>query len=229
MEEKKNISNKAWWIIIIILAVAIIFVVVFSTVNNNTGTTSPVVSSQPQSSTQYSTQTSSVVRVEKEITASIIEEGLKNMGTLLCEKYYFTELVNFSSVKKFLNIKVPLTSTEYLASYDGVVTAGIDFDAVKVEKDDQNHVIRIYLPASEIQNVDIDPKSFVLYNEKSGLGNPVSISDFNMSLIELEENASAKALEKGLIEKSDENAKQMVKSFVSGLIDTSKYKIEFIN
>lgn len=171
-----------------------------------------------------------LVEVEKEISAEILQDGLNDMGILITEEYYFTEVVSFSSIKNLLktDIKLPFTESSYLASYDGTVSAGIDFSAISVAKDDSAYRITVYLPKSEIQGVTIDPNSFELYSEKVGFGNPLSVEDFNQSLTTLEETAKTKAVEKGLLERADENARTVISNFISGLADPALYSLEFI-
>ena len=171
-----------------------------------------------------------LVEVEKEISAEILQDGLNDMGVLVTEEYYFTEVVGFNSIKKFLNTDIELKFTEssYLVSYDGVVTAGFDFGAVTAEKDDAAKTIRIRIPAAEILGVDIDPESFQLHSEKTGFGNAPSVADFNASLIELESTAREKAAERGLLTRADENAKKVIETFVGSLVDLGQYRLTII-
>jgi hypothetical protein len=73
--------------------------------------------------------------------------------------------------------------------------------------------------------VDSDPDSVVLYSEKNGLGNPLSVSDFNDALVELEDKARTRALERGLLEKAKENARRVVVNFIGGFLDLAVYDI----
>ncbi len=166
-----------------------------------------------------------IVEVEKEISAEIIQDGLREMGTLVTEEYYFTEVVSFSSIKKLFDIELGITESSYLASYEGVVTAGIDFAAITVVKDDDENTVTVTLPRAEILSVDIDPESFELYSEKNGLGNPLSAADFNASLVELEKNAAAKAVDRGLLQKADENARAVIRNFITGMLGPGEYAI----
>ncbi len=168
-----------------------------------------------------------LVEVEKEISVEEIRSGLNDMGVLLTESYYFTDVVRFSSIKKLFSIELGITESSYLASYDGVVTAGVDFTRITVRRDETAGVVTVSLPAAQIVNVDVDPESFQLYSEKTGLGNPVSMSDFNASLVELEQSAREKALERGILDRADETARQIVKNFVSGLVDPARWTIHF--
>ena len=173
------------------------------------------------------TQVETLVEVETEITAEVIADGLRDMGVLVTQEYYFTDVISYSSVKKLFNLEVGFTESSYLASYDGVVTAGIDFTGVKVEKDDEEGVIRITLPAAKLLNVDIDPESFELYSEKTGFANPISVQDFNDSVAALENSARSKAVEKGILTRADENARTVVRNFVKGLTGEDSYTVEF--
>lgn len=169
-----------------------------------------------------------LVEVEKEITAEMVEDGLREMGTLTTQEYFFTEVVTYSSIKSLLNtnIKLGFTESSYLASYDGVVRAGIDFSKISVAKDEAGTTIRIKLPAAEIQSIDIDPNSFELYSEKVGFANPISVEDFNSSLVELEQTARQKAIDRGVLERADENAQTVIRNFVGSLIDLSGCRLE---
>lgn len=158
-----------------------------------------------------------LVEVEKEVSVEEISGGLNDMGLLVTEEYFFTDVVRFSSIKTLFNLELGITASSFLASYDGVVTAGLDFAAIEVQRDDDSGVITVTLPKSEILNTDIDPESFCLYEEKTGLGNPITLADFNSSLVELEQSARAKAIERGVLEHADENARALISNFITGL------------
>ena len=171
-----------------------------------------------------------IIEVEKVITAETLREGLADMGVLITQEYYFTDLVSFSSIKKLLKTDIPLPFTEssYLVSYDGAVTAGVDLSDAQVEKDDGEKRITVHIPAAEIQAVDIDLDRFQLLVEKNGLGNRISVQDFNDSLLELENKARRNAVDRGLLKKADENARSVISRFVGSLVDVSAYHLEFV-
>ena len=106
--------------------------------------------------------------------------------------------------------------------------AGVDLSAASIDKDDVKKRITVSLPAAEIVSVDIDPETFQLYSEKAGLGNPISAEDFNNSLVELEATARDKALERGLLERADENAKALIRNVIGALCDLNEYSLVFV-
>ena len=148
---------------------------------------------------------------------------------LTTEEYAFTEVITYSNLKQFLGIDLPWTETSYIASYDGVIRAGIDFAAVKVaseQLDDGVH-LTVTLPKSKIQSTEIDPDSFILYSEKTGLGNPLSASDFNQSLTELEHDAQKHAVDKGVLTRADEQAKLLIERFIQSVLVEDTYTLDF--
>lgn len=169
------------------------------------------------------------ITMEKVISAQVISDGLRELGKLVTEEYYFTDVLSYSSaLTLFQTIHLPFTTTSFLVSYDGVVTAGVDFEKIEIAKDEEAKCITVFLPAAEIMNVDIDPESFVLHSEKSGLGNPISVADFNQSLAELEGSAREKALEKGLLTRAEENAERVIAHFVDSLLEPGTITVSFI-
>ena len=168
-----------------------------------------------------------MVEVEKVITGDIIQDGLNDMGFLVTQEYWFTEVMSYNSVKQFLGFDLGITESSFLASYDGVVTAGVDFSAIRVSKDEEQKTVLITMPNAVIQNTTIDNDSFRLYSEKEGLGNNISIKDFNVSVAALKDGAEQKAIDRGVLERADENAETLVKDFVCGLVDVSQYNVIF--
>ena len=168
-----------------------------------------------------------LVEVEKEFTSQIIQEGLNDMSFLVTSEYWFTEVMDYSSTRQLWGHDIPLTESSYLATYDGVVSAGVDFSAIRVEKNDTLCTITVTLPPAKIQSVTIDHDSLVIYSEKESIANPTGLSEFNTSLSKLEETAEARAIENGLLDRAGENAQRIIRSFLSELVDTRRYAVVF--
>ncbi|MBR4157603.1 MAG: DUF4230 domain-containing protein [Oscillospiraceae bacterium] len=215
---------KLYLVLLSVIVVAIIALVIWHAASRGGG--AEPVSISPKGNVVEQSRSVKLVKVEKEITTEMISETLRDVGLLVTQEYAFTEVVSYSSVKSLFNIDLPFTESSYVAGYDGVVTAGIDFAGIVVEKDDELHSVTVRLPRPKLLNVDIDPKSFRLYSEKESIWNPVSISDYNDSLIELEENARTKAIEGGIFERAGSNARLLILSMVGSLLDPSEYTVQ---
>ncbi|MBR4473825.1 MAG: DUF4230 domain-containing protein [Oscillospiraceae bacterium] len=168
----------------------------------------------------------SIIQIEKEVTSEMIREGLQDVGRLVTEEYYFTEVVNYSSVKKLWNINLGFTNSNFLISYDGVVSAGIDLSDVRVEKMDDTKRIFVLVPEAEIMSVEIDFDSFKKYSEKEGIGNPLTLDNFNDALKSIDDMARQKALEKGILIRASENAQFIIQKLVGSLVDLNEYSLE---
>ena len=154
-----------------------------------------------------------------------IQDGLANMGVLITQEYYFTQVEKYTKEKTFL--KFITSSSEFMYSYDGAVMAGIDFEKIEIKTDEDRKIITVDMPDSEIQAVTIDKDTFKIYSEKDSLWNPLKLEDYNISLVEFENAAKEKAIASGILERSDEQARNLVREFISSLPNTGEYTISF--
>ncbi len=159
------------------------------------------------------------------VSTETIEDGLQNMGILITQEYYFTQVEKYTKEMKLFSI-IP-SSSEMMYSYDGAVLAGIDFEKIKIEKNDDQKTIKVEIPRSNIQATTIDKDTFQIYSEKDSLWNPIKLEDYNMSLAEFEEAAEEKALENGILERSDEQAMKFIENFINNFPSVSGYTITY--
>ena len=224
----KTKKERAYLIAILVVLAAIIGVIVFGIHLRQSAARAAAAAATPKPTAEQK-EGFSLVKEEESVVLETVQDGLKAMGELITEEYAFTEVITYSNLKQFLGIDLPWTETNYIASYDGVIRAGIDFAAVKVEqeqRDDGLHLI-VTLPKAKIRSTEIDPNSFVLYSEKTGLGNPLSASDFNQSLTELEGDAQANAIKKGVLTRADEQAKLLIERLIRSVLADEPCTIDF--
>ncbi len=163
-------------------------------------------------------------RVLISTSSEMIREGLANMGTLVTMEYEFTQVETYKKEGKILFLT---PSSEFVYSYDGSVLAGVDFEKIGIETDQDRKVITVSMPKSEIQSVNIDKDTFQIYSEKESLFTPLKLEDYNISLVEFETAARQKALERGVLERADESARRLVGEFIASLPNTAGYSIDF--
>lgn len=186
--------------------------------------------SQAPTNTIVETETKEVeVPVKVEITAEMIEDGMRDMGQLVTQEYYYTEVASISNEytttffgKEFT---LPGSTTSVIYSYDGTIKAGIDFTAVKIEKDNNAKRITISLPSPIIISEELDNDSLQIYDERTSIFNPVSISEFNASNAGMKEKAREKAIANGLMDNAMKNATILVQNFVQSGYDLNEYEI----
>lgn len=158
-------------------------------------------------------------------SSETIRDGLSNMGVLITQEYYFTQLETYTKEKNIFII-IP-SSSGFMYSYDGAVTAGVDFEKINVQTDEGRQVVTVDMPPSEIQAVTIDRDTFKIYSEKESIWNPLKLEDYNISLAEFEDAAKEKAIESGILERSDQQAQKLVTEFIVSLPNTAGYTVEF--
>ena len=225
--EKLKKKNRGLWILIGLLLAAIAAVIIAAAVTKPKPELPAVVPRPTPEIIVREKEVEKLVETEKVVTAAVIEDGLRDMGKLVTEEYFFTEVVTFSSIKSYLKVEWKITESSFLASYDGVINAGIDFAGIAVVKDKEHKTVTVTLPAAEILAVDVDPDSLTVYSEKNGLGNHITVEDYSSALSVLEQNATAKALDKGILEKAEQNAERLIRPFIGSLVDLNEYSLRF--
>ena len=155
-----------------------------------------------------------------------LSNGLKNIGELASEEYYYTRVGKYEKGSKELaGLKIPFTESHLICSYDGVIKAGIDMDQVAVEADDTSKIINVTLPGSRILSSSVDDKSYEEFDEKNSVFNKISGEDFNDMRVVFKDEAEKSALEKGLLEKADENAKTCITAFIKSFPGIEGYTV----
>ncbi len=219
--------KKTVYLIIIIILSVFIVILAGKAITNLSDNNVNTVSENAQENSSDSVFPEGLV-TEETVTMSneMIEEGLRAMGVLITEEYYFTQVEQYNASKKIA--WVFKAESEFTYSYDGVVSAGIDFEQIDVNVDNDNMKITVSIPEAEIQSVSIDYDSFKIYSEEQSIWNKLSIADYNTSLTDFEKTAKEKALNMGLIDKANNSAGVVISNFVNSLVDTQEYTVDYV-
>ena len=110
--------------------------------------------------------------------------------------------------------------------HDGVVTAGIDLTDAKIDMREDTKRIYVLLPEAEIMSVEIDFNSFQKYSEREGIGNRITLENYNDALKSIDETARQKAVDKGILNRAYENAQVIVQRMIGSLVDLNEYSLE---
>lgn len=162
-----------------------------------------------------------------ERSGQTVELGLKNIGELATQAGYFRQVRLYKNSAQLWGMNVLLTQKKAIFSYDGIIKAGIDFEAIEINKDKNSKTIRVKLPEAKILSVEIDEKSFKIYDEANNIFNPLTLTDMNTSLVEMKEEAKTDAIHNGLLENTRTNTEVLIKAFLSGAYDMQEYTIVF--
>ncbi len=225
MEKNKKIAYVILCAVMIIAILWLLTGMLFGSTDKKKNDTTEVVRPTPLvTQVVVEKEVEKFVEVEKVISSETIAEGLNDMGFLITEEYYFTMVESYEKTKSLF--KFITSKSNFLYSYDGELYAGVNFEKLSVDKDEDNKVITISIPKAEVQSVVIDKNSFKAYEEKEGWGNELTMEDFNKSLLELENAAQSRAIDRGVLDRADENAKEVIANFVTSLVGED-YEIVF--
>ena len=217
-ELKKNRNRIYIWITVLALALAAILLIDFAVRRGSE-------QSEAAETVTMKTEKEKRDNVVISVNTDTVKEGLANMGVLITQEYYFTQVEKYTKEKTIL--KFLTSQSEFTYSYDGAVLAGVDFEKIQIEKDEDRKILTVDMPAPEIVTVTIDKDTFKIYSEKESLWNPLKLEDYNISLVEFENAAKERAIANGILERSDEQAEKLVLEFIRNLPNASGYTIEF--
>lgn len=162
--------------------------------------------------------------------AAAVMEKVKEIGELATVEYRYTNVGTLDASKKLFktNFDLPGTKKTVVMTMDGVIKVGVDVNGIKISANETSKTIIITLPKAKLLSNELDENSLQIFDETSGLFNPITLED-NSALrneikIKSEENAQAN----GVYELAEENAKNILRCIleaIPGLKDT--YTIQF--
>ena len=159
--------------------------------------------------------------------AELVKDRLEDSQELITMKYYYTNMGMFENQKAVKEWKIPLTKSEFMLSYNGVINAGIDLSQVNLSFEDET--LKVSLPEAEILAHDVDENSIEVFNEETSVFNPLKVEDVTNLQLNLSDKMEKEALENGLIEQaqkySEDNLKNLLHSIVGEMGD---YEIEMV-
>lgn len=167
------------------------------------------------------------VRTNFFATSRTVKFGLQDIGELATQEGYFTNVQVISDDKKIGNWSIPLTSSKYIFSYDGVIKAGIDFADIKYTVNLVSKVVTVTVPEIKILSCEIDEDSLEVYDESRSIFTPLDVTDMNESLKALKEEITEQAKANGLLEAARSNAEVLIKGFLSATYDPSQFTYVF--
>lgn len=133
---------------------------------------------------------------------------LEEVGELVTQSAYVTEVIDNQDAKSVKGIKIPFTDKRLLFSYDVKVDASIDFTKITTEMDSEKIVLNV--PHAKVFGAETRKDSLKKYIEQGNF----SLEDTNEALKEIENRATETAINNGLLEEADKNAETLLKNLI---------------
>jgi len=146
------------------------------------------------------------IEKERRYDSSTVMNRISYMQELALVKHNYTGVIGFKDYMKILNINVPLTEKYFLLKYNGYIKAGVDFDQIKVNVENDS-TVHVSIPKPRILDTVIDEKSVEVYNESENAFNPIKIGDYNEALAREKDVMIRNAIAQGIYTDATHQAK----------------------
>lgn len=150
------------------------------------------------------------------VTSDTILHQLNSLQELVTQEYIYTNSDRSQSYAKWIfDWKRPFSDTSILVTYDGRIKAGIEFDKIQVDVNEESRTITVTLPASVVLDNNIPQETIQVLDVQNGLFNSVTFDDYNGFIADQKIIMKQKAIDQGLLEKADAEARKTIETFLS--------------
>lgn len=122
----------------------------------------------------------------------------------------------------------PLTTSDYIFTYNAVTKAGYDLENIKDDGGNEStQTITVTLPKASIFDSYLDEKSYVQYWEGEKITANVGLDDIHKEKKRMLKEAKQDAIKGGLCEKTAEHAKVVITDYIHSLKGYENYNVVF--
>lgn len=157
--------------------------------------------------------------------STVLDFGMADIGELATENCFMTIVQTGENAKELFGRSIGLTKNRFVYSYDVSVKAGIDFAAVTIDVDEEQHTVTATLPEVKLLGTTVDNDSFCMYLEENNIFNPISVEDVNASVAEMKTAAEEQAVAKGILDRAMDNAKTLVTNILQSTAAPNGYTV----
>ena len=162
---------------------------------------------------------------EIQYVTTVTRFELKDIGKLVTQEGDYTSVQEFGGSRVVMGVNVPFTEKKYIYSYDGKVTAGIDFEKIDQQIDEENQTVTVILPEAEIFDVVPDRSTFTILYEGDNAFNSLDLEEVYNSEVDMENELREKAMKYDILGRATENAKVLIRAFLNQSYDSKTWKI----
>ena len=152
---------------------------------------------------------------EKEIT-SVLMQGIQEISDLATIRQNFQSIVMYEDARSFFGFHLPGTYKKFILKYSGSIVVGTDLSKASITQFVSGKV-RITLPYSQVLDVAADMKNIKVYDQRSGIFNPLLFDEQNRAIAANLLEVEAEARSGKLLAQSNENAKSILASLCRGI------------
>ena len=151
----------------------------------------------------------------------------EDIGELATQVAYSTNVGVMDKSRDLFGISIPFTQSKYIYSYDYIIKAGLNFEDLNYKVNEMSKTITVELPEIKVLSNEVDIDSLKVYHEDESIFTQIKLGDNNSQMKEMREEAEEHAIENGLLEAAEENAKVLIMSYFAQVYDLEVYTIKY--
>lgn len=153
---------------------------------------------------------------KEEITANGVLEKIRPLSELNTVEMQFNEIIDYKDTKYFHDFEIPFTHKSFIFTAKARVKAGMNLMALTEDSIRINGTeIHLTLPAPVITSKEI--LEYKAYDEQDGLFNEITTEDTLKALSQFEESLEKQAIDSGILEQAQKNAKDSLTGLLKSL------------
>lgn len=153
--------------------------------------------------------------------------GLKDIGELVTQAAYTTNVTKLENSAQVFGMKVPGTTASYVFSYDVTVKAGLDFADIELAVDEGGKTVTVMLPEAKVLSCELDQDSLQIWDADKNIFNPLRVTYFNEAQADMKATAQQTAIDNGLLDNARANAEVLIRGFLAGTYSMDTYTYIF--
>ena len=160
----------------------------------------------------------------------LVDFGFKDVGVLVTQEWYGRIVEVASKDRKLFGvISIPFTESKLIFSMDVEVLAGVNFEEIEYDiknENDKKEVV-IKLPHAYVYKKYVVDNSFESYLDSKSWFTNINSTDQQSLRDRVTEEGAKKALELGILDKADANAKNIIINMIKSNETTKNYEVVF--
>ena len=169
----------------------------------------------------------SSITVTRHISRTI-DFGLRDIGELATQAGYYTNVNVINKPDRTIaGFSIPGTSSKAIATYQGVIKAGLDFSEIQMDVNKQEKRVTLQMPPTRILSNEVDEKSCEIFDESNSIFNQISMNDMNESQAVMKQRASDQAIQNGILKAAKDNAEVLITTMFKNASGTEGYELVF--
>mgnify|MGYP003036376963 CR=1 FL=1 len=155
----------------------------------------------------------SLIKEDNEIDPQTLEKRILSLGELTTVEYYYKDILHYQDARELKGIELPFSAKSLLILYEGYIKAGVDLTNISIEVKEEKNITLKLKNAHFTDNV-IKEESIKVYDEKSGLFNPLKLEEVFHLLEEKKKKTQQELKKEGFLKEANQRTEKLLTSLL---------------